>query len=167
MPSKSKFKAEGVIPACLMPFREDFSVDEPMLQKHLRHIAKTDGVESIVINAHASEVSSCTFEEQERILLHELEAYRPELLERPRVVRPVLEREGVALLHRAAPEARDEHLEGGDHVEEEEPREPRSEERIRGDPAVPLQPGAHVVSRPPLDRLGVGGRPRGVVGVTS
>ena len=74
MPSKSKFKAEGVIPACLMPFRPDFSVDEPMLQKHLRHIAKTDGVESIVINAHASEVSSCTFEEQERILAAGMEA---------------------------------------------------------------------------------------------
>jgi 4-hydroxy-tetrahydrodipicolinate synthase len=68
MSSKAKFKAEGVIPACLLPFTEDFAVDEPALQLHLQQIAAFDGVESIVINAHASEVSSCTFDEQERIL---------------------------------------------------------------------------------------------------
>ena len=63
-----KFKAEGVIPACLLPFNEDFSLDLESLRKHVSHVAGVRGVSAITINAHASEISSCTFEEQERIL---------------------------------------------------------------------------------------------------
>jgi 4-hydroxy-tetrahydrodipicolinate synthase len=74
MNTKGKFRAEGVIPACLLPMQEDFALDLPMLRQHVRHVAGVDGVESIVINAHASEVSSCTFEEQERILAATAEA---------------------------------------------------------------------------------------------
>ena len=68
MTTSKEFSATGVIPACLLPFQEDFSIDLTVLRQHVRQVAAVDGVNSICINAHASEVSSCTFEEQERIL---------------------------------------------------------------------------------------------------
>jgi len=63
-----QFSATGVIPACLLPFNEDLSIDEPSFRKHLRDVAAVRGVSAITVNGHASEVSSCTFEEQERVL---------------------------------------------------------------------------------------------------
>jgi 4-hydroxy-tetrahydrodipicolinate synthase len=58
----------GVIPACLLPFQADLSIDEPGYRKHLRDVAATPGITGITINAHASEVASCTFDEQRRVL---------------------------------------------------------------------------------------------------
>ena len=64
----SKFEPKGVIPACLLPFHPDLSIDEASYRKHLRDVAAVRGVSAITVNAHASEVASCTFEEQERVL---------------------------------------------------------------------------------------------------
>jgi 4-hydroxy-tetrahydrodipicolinate synthase len=58
----------GVIPAVLLPFHEDFSIDEQSYRKHLRDVCAVDGISAITTNAHASEVASCTFEEQRRVL---------------------------------------------------------------------------------------------------
>ena len=58
----------GVIPALLLPFNEDLSIDEPSLRSHLRDVASVQGVSAITVNAHASEVASCTFHEQRRVL---------------------------------------------------------------------------------------------------
>ncbi len=58
----------GVIPAVLMPFHDDFSVDEESYRSHLRDVCSVPGISAITTNAHASEVASCTFEEQVRIL---------------------------------------------------------------------------------------------------
>jgi 4-hydroxy-tetrahydrodipicolinate synthase len=58
----------GVIPACLLPLHTDLSIDQQSFKKHLRDIAETKGVSAITINGHASEVSSCTFAEQELLL---------------------------------------------------------------------------------------------------
>lgn len=67
--SKSKaFEPTGVIPACLLPFHPDLSIDEPSYRKHLRDVAGVAGLSAITINAHASEVASCSFEEQQRVL---------------------------------------------------------------------------------------------------
>jgi len=63
-----KFEAQGVVPACLLPLNEDLSIDEASLRKHLRDIASVEGVTAITVNGHASEVSSCTFEEQRQII---------------------------------------------------------------------------------------------------
>ena len=62
------FVPHGVIPALLLPFFDDFSIDEASYRTHVRDVAKTPGISAITINAHASEVGSCTFEEQRRIL---------------------------------------------------------------------------------------------------
>lgn len=59
-----EFVAEGVIPACLMPFREDLEIDEIAYREHLLDLASTDGVSGITINGHAAEVHALTFDEQ-------------------------------------------------------------------------------------------------------
>src|SRR5262249_17241024 len=58
----------GVIPAVLLPFDADLAIDEPALRKHLRDVAATPGITAITLNAHSTEVASCTFEEQRRVL---------------------------------------------------------------------------------------------------
>ena len=58
----------GVIPAVLLPFHEDFSIDEASYRSHLRDVVSVDGLSAITTNAHASEVASCTFDEQRRVL---------------------------------------------------------------------------------------------------
>src|SRR5437868_6022712 len=58
----------GVIPAVLLPFNDDLSIDEQSLRAHLRDIAAVEGLSAITVNAHASEVASCTFDEQRRVL---------------------------------------------------------------------------------------------------
>ena len=62
------YEPKGVIPACLLPLHPDLSIDETSYRKHLRDVAAVPGLSAITVNAHASEVASCTFEEQERIL---------------------------------------------------------------------------------------------------
>ena len=69
----------GVIPAVLLPFHEDLSIDEASFRAHLRDVGAVEGVSAITINAHASEVASCTPEEQRRVL----EISREELGSRP------------------------------------------------------------------------------------
>jgi 4-hydroxy-tetrahydrodipicolinate synthase len=63
-----KWVPEGVIPAVLLPFHEDFSIDEPSFSAHLRDVASVEGLSAITVNAHSTEVASCTFEEQKRVL---------------------------------------------------------------------------------------------------
>ncbi len=58
----------GVIPAVLLPFHEDFSIDEASYRRHLRDVASVEGLSAITVNAHASEVASCTLDEQRRVL---------------------------------------------------------------------------------------------------
>lgn len=68
MSRSSAYVPEGVIPAVLLPFHEDLSIDEASYRAHLRDIAAVEGVSAITTNAHASEVASCTFDEQRRVL---------------------------------------------------------------------------------------------------
>ncbi len=68
MPRFETYVPEGVIPACLLPFDDDLNIDEAAYRKHLRDVAAVDGLSAITTNAHASEVASCTFEEQRRVL---------------------------------------------------------------------------------------------------
>src|SRR5215475_2975895 len=58
----------GVCPAVLLPFDNDLAIDEAAFRKHLRDVAATDGISAITINAHSTEVASCTFDEQRRVL---------------------------------------------------------------------------------------------------
>src|SRR3984885_10226629 len=68
MPRFAHDVPHGVIPAVLLPFFDDLSIDEKSFRKHLRDVAATDGISAITINAHSTEVASCTFDEQRRVL---------------------------------------------------------------------------------------------------
>src|SRR5689334_18481016 len=68
MSRHSTYAPSGVIPAVLLPFCEDLSIDEAAYRSHLRDVAATAGISAITTNAHASEVASCSFEEQKRVL---------------------------------------------------------------------------------------------------
>ena len=66
--SAAKFEPAGVIPAVLLPFYPDLTIDEKSYRKHLRDVTGVRGLAAITVNAHATEVASCTFEEQQRVL---------------------------------------------------------------------------------------------------
>jgi 4-hydroxy-tetrahydrodipicolinate synthase len=68
MPRHASYVPHGVIPAVLLPFDNDLAIDEASFRKHLRDVAATEGLSAITINAHSTEVASCTFDEQKRIL---------------------------------------------------------------------------------------------------
>ena len=70
----ANFIPAGVIPACLLPFHADLSIDEAAYRSHLNAVAGVDGVTAIAVNAHSTEVSSCGFDEQVRVLDLTLEA---------------------------------------------------------------------------------------------
>jgi len=59
---------QGVIPAVLLPFHADFSIDESAYRKHLRDIAAVRGIAAITVNGHSSEVHACSFDEQREVL---------------------------------------------------------------------------------------------------
>lgn len=68
MAAAKPYEPRGVIPACLLPFHPDLSIDEKSFRKHLRDVAAVQGLSAIAINSHASEVASCNLDEQERVL---------------------------------------------------------------------------------------------------
>jgi 4-hydroxy-tetrahydrodipicolinate synthase len=68
MPRHAHYLPHGVIPAVLLPFFDDLSIDEQSFRAHLRDVAAVDGLSAVTINAHSTEVASCTFDEQRRVL---------------------------------------------------------------------------------------------------
>ena len=68
MSARHTFHPHGVIPAVLLPFFDDLSIDESSYRKHLRDVASVKGISAITTNAHSTEVASCTFDEQRRVL---------------------------------------------------------------------------------------------------
>jgi 4-hydroxy-tetrahydrodipicolinate synthase len=68
MPRHAHYIPHGVIPAVLLPFNDDLSIDEKSFRSHLRDVGATKGISAITINAHSTEVASCTFDEQRRVL---------------------------------------------------------------------------------------------------
>lgn len=68
MPRHPDFVPHGVIPAVLLPFHEDFSIDEPSFRTHVRDVASVEGLSAVTINAHSTEVASCTRDEQRRVM---------------------------------------------------------------------------------------------------
>ena len=68
MPRHKSYVPHGVIPAVLLPFHDDLSIDEASFRKHLRDVTAAEGLSAVTINAHSTEVASCTFDEQKRVL---------------------------------------------------------------------------------------------------
>src|SRR6185437_1806928 len=53
----------GVIPAVLLPFHADYSVDAASYRRHLRDVGGIDGISALTVNGHSSEVHACTRDE--------------------------------------------------------------------------------------------------------
>jgi len=68
MPRHKTFIPHGVIPAVILPFHDDLSIDEASFRKHLRDVTAAEGLSAVTINAHSTEVASCSFDEQKRVL---------------------------------------------------------------------------------------------------
>ena len=54
MPRHTGYVPHGVIPAVLLPFVEDFSIDEASYRAHLRDVTAAEGISAITINAHST-----------------------------------------------------------------------------------------------------------------
>jgi len=68
MPRHADFVPKGVIPAVLLPFDAELAIDEAGFRSHLRAVTATPGLAAITVNAHSTEVASCCFDEQRRVL---------------------------------------------------------------------------------------------------
>jgi len=64
----SPYVPAGVIPAVLMPFNADLSIDEASYKRHLADLCGIRGVTALTINGHAAEVHALSFDEQQRAL---------------------------------------------------------------------------------------------------
>jgi 4-hydroxy-tetrahydrodipicolinate synthase len=64
----TNFSPQGVIPAVILPFDDDLAIDEQEFRRHLRDVGATEGLSAVTVNAHSTEVASCTFDEQQRVL---------------------------------------------------------------------------------------------------
>jgi 4-hydroxy-tetrahydrodipicolinate synthase len=64
--SKNQYVPQGVIPAVLMPFKSDLSIDPHAYQAHVSDLAGVAGVTALTINGHAAEVHALSFDEQQR-----------------------------------------------------------------------------------------------------
>src|SRR6476646_824031 len=68
MSRHSDFVPQGVIPAVLLPFHEDLSIDEASFRAHLRDVGSVQGLSAITVNAHSTEVASCTRDGPRRVV---------------------------------------------------------------------------------------------------
>src|ERR1700759_1217123 len=68
MVRKKDFVPHGVIPAVLLPFFDDLSIDEASFRSHLRDVGAVEGLSAVTVNAHSTEVASCTADEQRRVM---------------------------------------------------------------------------------------------------
>ncbi len=68
MTKYDNYKPHGVIPAALMAFKEDLSIDEMETRRHLLYLSKTEGITAVTVNGHSSEVHACSADEQKRLL---------------------------------------------------------------------------------------------------
>ncbi len=74
MSAIDQFVPAGVIPATLLAFNEDFSINWSESIRHLQDVAKTPGICAVTVNGHASEVHACSFDEQQQILERSVDA---------------------------------------------------------------------------------------------
>lgn len=64
----ANYDPKGVIPACILPFRDDLSIDIASFKKHLLDVAGIEGLSALTVNAHSTEVASCTLDEQREVM---------------------------------------------------------------------------------------------------
>ena len=60
----SKWDYKGILPAMQVPFRPDFSIDEPELRRYTGWLAGVKGITGLVTNGHTGEVFALSAKEQ-------------------------------------------------------------------------------------------------------
>src|ERR1700751_2500011 len=68
MSRHARYTPHGVIPAVLLPFADDLTIDEKSFRKHLADVAAAEGLSAITVNAHSTEVASCGLDEKRRVI---------------------------------------------------------------------------------------------------
>jgi 4-hydroxy-tetrahydrodipicolinate synthase len=66
--TKRRLELGGVLPATVLPFREDYSIDEAAFRGLIRWLVGVPGVTGIVVNGVAGESSALEAEEQARVV---------------------------------------------------------------------------------------------------
>src|SRR4029079_6338372 len=56
------------IPAVLLPFKTDFSIDDAAYRKHLRDVAAVNGISALTVNGHPYAVHACNTDEQREVM---------------------------------------------------------------------------------------------------
>ncbi|ALM85674.1 dihydrodipicolinate synthase family protein [Bordetella sp. N] len=64
----------GIIPATAVPFNQDYSIDEPELQRFSRWLAGQPGIHALMTNGHTGEVFSLTARERAHVTRLTVEA---------------------------------------------------------------------------------------------
>jgi len=58
---------EGIIPACILPFKKNYEIDELSLRKFINYLLDIKGVKGILCNGHAGEVASLSRLERRQV----------------------------------------------------------------------------------------------------
>lgn len=65
---KNKLKWSGVFPAVLLPFKDDYSIDEEGFRQLIRWVASHEGINGIVVNGHTGEIMTLLPEERAEVV---------------------------------------------------------------------------------------------------
>jgi 4-hydroxy-tetrahydrodipicolinate synthase len=68
MARHADYVPHGVIPAVILPFTSDLAIDRRNFRRHLVQVAATPGITALTVNAHSTEVASCTLAEQAEVM---------------------------------------------------------------------------------------------------
>src|ERR1700722_15314372 len=68
MPRHATYVPHGVISTAVLPVFDDLSIDEAALRRNFREVGAGAGLSAVTVNAHSTEVASCSFDEQRRVL---------------------------------------------------------------------------------------------------
>lgn len=69
---------QGLLPALVLPFHSDGSIDTESFQRLARHVAGVQGVSGVVVNGHAGEVTSLAPEERRNVVRMAVDAVGPQ-----------------------------------------------------------------------------------------
>ena len=62
------WQPRGVIPAVLLPFKSDFSIDAAAYREHLRDVGGVAGITALTVNSHSCEVHALNLDEQREVM---------------------------------------------------------------------------------------------------
>ncbi|BAS28229.1 dihydrodipicolinate synthase family protein [Limnochorda pilosa] len=71
---KNPARWSGVFPATLLPFNDDYSIDEEEFTRYLQWLVSHEGISGVVVNGHTGEITSLNNAERARVIELAVEA---------------------------------------------------------------------------------------------